>query len=97
MQKDWRDKLALAIAYRMYSIDGIPVKEAEKQVRDFMKYGPNTENSHAVWVAAVELFGKTLEIVAPAVQIAMRGINETVEREIANGVAVASLKQPTTP
>lgn len=92
---EWRDKLALAVAYRMHAIDSsLSVEAANKKVREFMVYGPNSDDSGAVMRATFELLGSALESFGPIVKIVVTLMSEAVEREISNGEAIAAGTAP---
>lgn len=94
-QTDWRDRLELAVAFRMHAIDTtVSVEEATQKVRDFMVYGPNAKDSSAVMQAAFEMLGSSLVPFGPIVKIVTTLISEAVEREISNGETIQSQTAP---
>lgn len=94
--KDWRDDLALAVAYRMRAMNSkLSVEEATRQVNNFMMYGTTSPTSGAVLDAAYELFKGTFGIFAPAIHAVGRMLVESVQREIANGKAIEEPLSPT--
>src|SRR5437762_3078216 len=87
--KEWRDKLVEAVAYRMHAIDpSIPPVAARLQVRDFMKHGHESKFSNDVMRAAFEMFGPILTLFAPVIRTVSSAIIATVERENENGAAI---------
>lgn len=93
--RDWRDDLALAVAYRMCAMNSsLTVEEGVKQANDFMKHGVNSEASSAVLDAAFEMFKTAFGVLAPAVHVVGKMLVECVQREIANGQAIKGPLNP---
>ena len=84
---DWRERLVYAVAYRMHAQTGIPPLAARLQVRDFVRYGQNSQHATDVMRAGTELFGPILQAFMPVIQTLATAATQVVERETANGTA----------
>ncbi len=83
---DWRDRIQLAVAYRMHYRDPkLPRQAAETRIKDFMKYGAASPYSHEVMKAAFEIFEPEILSAAPILRAVVGAIHGAIEREVRNG------------
>lgn len=88
LDRDWRDRMVRAVAYRMHSKTGIDHLQASVQVRNFMKHGVHSPNAGDVLLAMLDLYDAVIKAFIPVTSQVVSAMAQVTEREIINGEAI---------
>lgn len=91
--RDWRDSMVRAVAYRMHTKTGIDHLQASVQVRNFMKHGVNSPNAGDVLLAMLDLYDSVIKAFIPVTSQIVSMMGQITEREIINGEAIEVLNE----